>query len=187
MKVHRPPGRRGRDRPGVQDPRLPRHRARADRRGARGRHRRRRGAAKANVADTLVQPGGGRAAARPADRPADAGDDVLRQRQPAGRHAKATRCRAASSATACCSEAEGNVALQGRARPPSRTPIDVSGRGELQLAILIETMRREGFELGMSRPRVRLPQRRRAARCSSRSRKSSSTSTRSIPASSCRR
>jgi GTP-binding protein len=30
----------------------------------------------------------------------------------------------------------------------------VSGRGELQLAILIETMRREGFELGISRPRV---------------------------------
>jgi GTP-binding protein len=30
----------------------------------------------------------------------------------------------------------------------------VSGRGELQLAILIETMRREGFELGVSRPRV---------------------------------
>ena len=30
----------------------------------------------------------------------------------------------------------------------------VSGRGELQLAILIETMRREGFELGVSRPKV---------------------------------
>ena len=30
----------------------------------------------------------------------------------------------------------------------------VSGRGELQLAILIETMRREGFELSVSRPKV---------------------------------
>src|SRR5262249_60031559 len=30
----------------------------------------------------------------------------------------------------------------------------VAGRGELQLAILIETMRREGFELSVSRPRV---------------------------------
>ena len=30
----------------------------------------------------------------------------------------------------------------------------VSGRGELQLAVLIETMRREGFELAVSRPRV---------------------------------
>ena len=32
--------------------------------------------------------------------------------------------------------------------------MEVSGRGELQLAILIENMRREGFELSMSRPRV---------------------------------
>ena len=32
--------------------------------------------------------------------------------------------------------------------------IEVSGRGELQLGILIETMRREGFELTVSRPRV---------------------------------
>ena len=31
---------------------------------------------------------------------------------------------------------------------------DVSGRGELQLGILIENMRREGFELSISRPRV---------------------------------
>lgn len=30
----------------------------------------------------------------------------------------------------------------------------MSGRGELQLAVLIETMRREGFEIGVSRPRV---------------------------------
>jgi GTP-binding protein len=34
--------------------------------------------------------------------------------------------------------------------------MEVSGRGELQLAILIETMRREGFELGVSRPKVLL-------------------------------
>ena len=31
---------------------------------------------------------------------------------------------------------------------------EVAGRGELQLGVLIETMRREGFELGISRPRV---------------------------------
>src|SRR3977135_2141260 len=50
-------------------------------------------------------------------------------------------------------EAEGNVAL----RVTEATEMDsmeVSGRGELQLAILIETMRREGFELSVSRPRV---------------------------------
>ena len=50
-------------------------------------------------------------------------------------------------------EAEGNVALKVEAAPNSDAYI-VSGRGELQLAILIETMRREGFELGVSRPKV---------------------------------
>ena len=37
---------------------------------------------------------------------------------------------------------------------PNSDAYVVSGRGELQLAILIETMRREGFELGVSRPKV---------------------------------
>ena len=50
--------------------------------------------------------------------------------------------------------------------------MEVSGRGELQLAILIETMRREGFELSVSRPRVVLQQGRGPASCWSRSRKS---------------
>jgi GTP-binding protein len=50
-------------------------------------------------------------------------------------------------------EAEGNVALRIEDSPGSDSYI-VSGRGELQLAILIETMRREGFELGVSRPKV---------------------------------
>jgi GTP-binding protein len=50
-------------------------------------------------------------------------------------------------------EAEGNVALRVQAADNADAYI-VSGRGELQLAILIETMRREGFELGVSRPKV---------------------------------
>src|SRR6201995_2464738 len=50
-------------------------------------------------------------------------------------------------------EAEGNVALKVEPAPNSDAYI-VSGRGELQLAILIEVMRREGFELGVSRPKV---------------------------------
>jgi len=50
-------------------------------------------------------------------------------------------------------EAEGNVALRVEPAPSSDAYI-VSGRGELQLAILIETMRREGFELSISRPKV---------------------------------
>ncbi|NND49831.1 MAG: translational GTPase TypA, partial [Rhizobiales bacterium] len=50
-------------------------------------------------------------------------------------------------------EAEGNVTLK-IAQNENRDGFSVSGRGELQLAILIETMRREGYELGVSRPRV---------------------------------
>ena len=50
-------------------------------------------------------------------------------------------------------EAEGNVALR-VTESDDKDSMEVSGRGELQLAILIETMRREGFELAVSRPRV---------------------------------
>jgi GTP-binding protein len=50
-------------------------------------------------------------------------------------------------------EAEGNVALRVR-ESDDNDAMEVSGRGELQLGILIETMRREGFELSVSRPRV---------------------------------
>jgi GTP-binding protein len=50
-------------------------------------------------------------------------------------------------------EVEGNVALKVALTQDSDS-FEVSGRGELQLGILIETMRREGFELTVSRPRV---------------------------------
>jgi len=50
-------------------------------------------------------------------------------------------------------EAEGNVALKIE-ESAEKDSFFVSGRGELQLAVLIETMRREGFELAVSRPRV---------------------------------
>ncbi len=50
-------------------------------------------------------------------------------------------------------EAEGNVALKIEDTPEGDAFI-VSGRGELQLAILIENMRREGFEICVGRPRV---------------------------------
>src|SRR6202789_3656722 len=50
-------------------------------------------------------------------------------------------------------EEEGNVALTVEAAPHSDSYV-VSGVGELHLSILIETMRREGFELGVSRPKV---------------------------------
>jgi len=50
-------------------------------------------------------------------------------------------------------EAEGNVAIR-ITQTQDMDAFEVAGRGELQLGILIETMRREGYELAISRPRV---------------------------------
>jgi GTP-binding protein len=50
-------------------------------------------------------------------------------------------------------EAETNVAITLQVDPHGES-FEVGGRGELQLGVLIETMRREGFELSVSRPRV---------------------------------
>ncbi|HWL46656.1 MAG TPA: GTP-binding protein, partial [Sphingomonadaceae bacterium] len=50
-------------------------------------------------------------------------------------------------------EAESNVAIR-VTESSEKDSFDVAGRGELQLGVLIEMMRREGFELGISRPRV---------------------------------
>ena len=50
-------------------------------------------------------------------------------------------------------EAETNVAIR-VTESEDKDAYEVAGRGELQLGVLIETMRREGFELGISRPRV---------------------------------
>ena len=50
-------------------------------------------------------------------------------------------------------EAEGNVAIR-VSESEEKDSVEVAGRGELQLGVLIETMRREGYELAISRPRV---------------------------------
>jgi len=50
-------------------------------------------------------------------------------------------------------EAEANVAIR-ITQTPDSDAYEVAGRGELQLGVLIENMRREGFELSISRPRV---------------------------------
>jgi GTP-binding protein len=50
-------------------------------------------------------------------------------------------------------EAEGNVAIK-VTETQGGDAFEVAGRGELQLGVLIETLRREGFELSISRPRV---------------------------------
>ena len=50
-------------------------------------------------------------------------------------------------------EAETNVAITFR-ESENKEAFEIGGRGELQLGVLIETMRREGFEMSVSRPRV---------------------------------
>ncbi|HFB2048660.1 MAG: translational GTPase TypA [Hyphomicrobiaceae bacterium] len=50
-------------------------------------------------------------------------------------------------------EAERNIAIR-ISETEDKDSFEVAGRGELQLGVLIETMRREGFELTVSRPRV---------------------------------
>ena len=50
-------------------------------------------------------------------------------------------------------EAEVNVAIT-FAESENRDSFEIGGRGELQLGVLIETMRREGFEMTVSRPKV---------------------------------
>ncbi|MEI9986000.1 MAG: translational GTPase TypA [Aliidongia sp.] len=50
-------------------------------------------------------------------------------------------------------EAEGNIAIK-VSETADKDALEVAGRGELQLGVLIETMRREGYELSISRPRV---------------------------------
>ena len=82
-------------------------------------------------------------------------------------------------------EAEGNVAI--KVRETGEGAYEVAGRGELQLGVLIEQMRREGFELSISRPRVLFQTDRRPARSWSRSKKSPSMWTIPMPASSSRR
>jgi GTP-binding protein len=52
-------------------------------------------------------------------------------------------------------EAEGNVAIRVK-ETEDKDALEVAGRGELQLGVLIEQMRREGYEMAISRPRVLL-------------------------------
>lgn len=51
-------------------------------------------------------------------------------------------------------QVEGDVAIQVR-ETSDKDAFEVAGRGELQLGVLLETLRREGFELSVSRPQVK--------------------------------
>ena len=84
---------------------------------------------------------------------------------------RATRCSRRVIRDRLLREAEGNVALKVTASEIETDAFEVAGRGELQLGILIETMRREGFELTVGRPRVVFRPTRRPARSWSPSRR----------------
>ncbi len=110
------------------------------------------GLSKANVADTFVDPSvSAPIEAQPIDPPTLSMTFRVNDSPLAGTEGDKVTSRIIWDRLV--KEAEGNVALKVE-RSTEAEAFIVSGRGELQLAVLIETMRREGFELGVSRPQV---------------------------------
>lgn len=110
------------------------------------------GLAKATVADTIADPlVDTPIAARPIDPPTLSMTFRINDGPLAGREGDKVQSRVIRDRL--LREAEGNVALRIN-EGTDKDSFEVAGRGELQLAILIETMRREGFELTIGRPRV---------------------------------
>jgi GTP-binding protein len=104
------------------------------------------------VADTICAPEAAAAlAADPIDPPTLAMTFSVNDSPLAGRDGDKVTSRVI--AARLVREAEGNVAIRVR-ESAEKDAIEVAGRGELQLGVLIETMRREGYELSISRPRV---------------------------------
>jgi GTP-binding protein len=110
------------------------------------------GMGKATVADTLCAPEVTEALpARPIDPPTISITFAINDSPLAGRDGDKVQSRIIRNRL--LREAESNVSIK-IADTPDRDAFEVSGRGELQMGVLIETMRREGFELSVSRPRV---------------------------------
>ncbi len=110
------------------------------------------GLAKATVADTICDPQESHALpAQPIDPPTLTMTFRINDGPFAGQEGDKVQSRVIRDRL--LREAEGNVALR-ISETQDNDALEVSGRGELQLGILIETMRREGFELTVSRPRV---------------------------------
>lgn len=110
------------------------------------------GLTKATVADTICDPAVTEAVpAQPIDPPTIAMTFAVNDSPLAGTEGDKVTSRVIRDRL--MREVEGNVAI--RVTPSAdNDAFEVAGRGELQLGILIETMRREGFELSISRPRV---------------------------------
>jgi GTP-binding protein len=110
------------------------------------------GMTKANVADTFCDPAVTQPLeARPIDPPTISMTFRVNDSPLAG--TEGTKVTSRMIWDRLQKEAEGNVALKVE-RATDAEAFTVSGRGELQLAVLIETMRREGYELGVARPQV---------------------------------
>ncbi|MEM9145722.1 MAG: translational GTPase TypA [Pseudomonadota bacterium] len=110
------------------------------------------GMAKATVADTLADPAIDLPLpAQPIDPPTITVTFGINDSPLAGRDGSKVQSRVIRERL--MREAESNVAIR-VADTPGGEAFEVSGRGELQMGVLIENMRREGFELSISRPRV---------------------------------
>ncbi|MBL8629767.1 MAG: translational GTPase TypA [Rhodospirillaceae bacterium] len=106
----------------------------------------------ANVADTLCAPEVTEPiVARPIDPPTLAMTFAVNDSPLAGQDGDKLTTRMIGARLE--REAEGNVAIK-VTESSDKDAYEVAGRGELQLGVLIENMRREGFELSISRPRV---------------------------------
>ena len=110
------------------------------------------GLEKATVANTIADPAVSEPiAAQPIDPPTLAMRFAVNDSPLAGREGDKVTSRMIRDRL--LREAETNVAIR-VTESADKDSYEVAGRGELQLGVLIETMRREGFELGISRPRV---------------------------------
>ncbi|WP_170782417.1 translational GTPase TypA [Ruegeria lacuscaerulensis] len=110
------------------------------------------GMSKATVADSLVSPQVDEALpAQPIDPPTITVTFGINDSPLAGRDGKKVQSRVIRDRL--MKEAESNVAIR-ISDTPGGEAFEVAGRGELQMGVLIENMRREGFELSISRPQV---------------------------------
>jgi GTP-binding protein len=110
------------------------------------------GITEATVADTLCDPAVERPiAGQPVDPPTLSMTFRINDSPFAGREGDKVQSRVIRERL--FKEAERNIAIR-ISEMSDADSFDVAGRGELQLGILIETMRREGFEITVSRPRV---------------------------------
>ncbi|HIF63519.1 MAG TPA: translational GTPase TypA [Deltaproteobacteria bacterium] len=106
----------------------------------------------ATVADTICEPAVSQALpAQPVDPPTLAMSFAINDSPLAGKEGDKVTSRAIRERL--WREAEGNVALR-VSDTDDKTVFEVAGRGELQLGVLVEIMRREGYELSLGRPRV---------------------------------